>query len=162
MRALFLLPLAALLACASSRTIHFPNTHRSGEDQPLASLMQGWETVYDPSPGSNVEVRDFDFRQAWQSKRRAVPRYPSKASRHGIEGLCKVRFLIDESGNQVSVDILETENCPPVFHENTLKAVRKWRFDPMVWDGKAVRATFVLTLKFKLESRKRSRRMRLN
>jgi protein TonB len=103
--------------------------------------------VYDPSLGSHVEVRNFHWSEV-RSKAKVAPKYPSEAKKLGINGRCQVRFLIDGSGNQVNLELLETDDCPPVFHKNTLKAANRWRFKPLEADGIAVRATFVLGLRF--------------
>lgn len=65
------------------------------------------------------------------------PLYPLRAQARGIEGWVEVAFSIDETGQVVNPRIVGAEP-PGVFERATLKAVRRWRYQPLLVDGKAV------------------------
>jgi protein TonB len=82
-----------------------------------------------------------------KAKRRVKPKYPASAKQLNLEGSCQIRFYIDEKGKPYEIKI---EKCPKVFHDAAKQAAWGWRFYPMRVEGKAVKAEFVLALKFKL------------
>ena len=83
-------------------------------------------------------------------KRQVSPKYPKAAKNLGIsEENCRVRFYIDEKGKPEKIDI---EACSKVFHEALTQAALQWRFYPMRSEsGQKVKATFLLTVKFRLK-----------
>jgi protein TonB len=76
------------------------------------------------------------------------PIYPRKAAMQGKEGWVKVAFTITESGTVSDAVVVESKPRR-VFDSSAITAIRKWRFKPMVVDGKAVprRATQVIDFK---------------
>ncbi len=82
-------------------------------------------------------------------KRRVNPKFPQAAKALNItEESCNVRFFIDEQGKPYDIKV---EKCSNLFHENVLAAAWKWRFYPVKSEnGTAVKSSFVLRIKFKL------------
>lgn len=80
---------------------------------------------------------------------RELPQYPLIARRLGKEGKVVLRLSIDESGNLLSVEILEKAGFG--FTEAAVEAVKKSTFLPAKKDGKPVASRALLTIKFKLE-----------
>ena len=64
--------------------------------------------------------------------------YPQIAKNTGVSGLVRVKLVIDESGSVAN--ILWTEG-PLVLRQAAQDAVRQWKFQPVVIDGKPVRAS---------------------
>ena len=147
MRTLIQLPLAALLACAGTRVNLNAAPSSSSGIPPHVCDAPAWVTVEDSSLGSNVEIRNVHWCRV-VPKVMIAPKYPVEAQKKGIEGVCKVRFFIDEEGKPYDIKI---EQCPEVFHEAATKAAWKWRFTPFEEDGEAVKATFLLALRFTLK-----------
>ena len=81
-------------------------------------------------------------------KKRVSPKYPKGAQQLGLEGRCQVRFFIDEKGKPYDIKV---EKCPKVFEDEAKKAAWQWRFYPMKEQGKKIRASFLLSLRFTLK-----------
>jgi protein TonB len=79
--------------------------------------------------------------------RRVDPVYPDFARRSRIQGPVVLMLTVDEHGQPIQVQVLQGH---PVFHEVALQAARQWRFEPARLGGRAVAASFRLTLNFSL------------
>lgn len=71
---------------------------------------------------------------------RVEPRFPVEALRDGINGWVKLRFNIDESGSVTDVEVMQAEPRG-VFDREATRALRRWKYQPQVIDGKAIRQT---------------------
>ena len=67
---------------------------------------------------------------------RVNPTYPAQARMHGIEGWVELEFTITAAGTVKSVRV--TDSSHGVFERPALRAVRKWRYNPRVVEGRAV------------------------
>jgi TonB family protein len=76
------------------------------------------------------------------------PLYPKEARKARLTGNVVVRITADESGTVVDAVIVESA---PVFDDAALEAVRKWRYQPLMMNGKPIRWTNDVTLRFELE-----------
>lgn len=65
------------------------------------------------------------------------PSYPSVAANKGLEGYVDVEFDVTETGATANVRILKAEPAK-VFERETIKAVKRWKFSPVVRDGQPV------------------------
>jgi len=81
---------------------------------------------------------------------RAAAPYPPRARAKGIEGFVSVSILIDQSGGVKDLQILEAQP-PGVFDDVALAALRGWRFQPAMYEGRAVAVRVRQTLRFALE-----------
>ena len=70
---------------------------------------------------------------------RIEPTYPIKARMSRIEGYVVLRFNVTASGSVRGVQVIEAQP-PRIFNQNSIKAVRKWKYSPKVEDGKPVGA----------------------
>src|SRR5512138_2458425 len=79
--------------------------------------------------------------------RMVAPQYPSDALRKGIEGWVELAFTVMPNG---TVDDVEVRNASPanVFDDAATRAVRQWRFEPVVRDGKTVPQRAMVRLRF--------------
>ncbi len=57
---------------------------------------------------------------------------------------CKMVFTIDEAGTPSEVQV---EECPEALKPNAKKAGHKWRFEPVMREGEARKASFTVILK---------------
>lgn len=82
---------------------------------------------------------------------RINPIYPPRAERRGIEGRVRIAFTISEDGSVVDARVIEADP-PRVFDRAALSAVSKWRYQPQIIEGQAIRRTGVeVTIEFRLE-----------
>lgn len=96
--------------------------------------------------GPGALVRDGDATPIFRQE----PKFPSKAARDGIEGWVQLKFDINELGNVENVSVI---NAQPkrIFDREARKALRKWRYNPKVVDGKAMKQIgLTVQLDFKL------------
>ena len=96
--------------------------------------------------GPGALVRDGDATPIFRQE----PRFPTKAARDGIEGWVQLKFDINELGNVENVSVI---NAKPkrIFDREAKKALRKWRYNPKVVDGKAIKQLgLTVQLDFKL------------
>jgi TonB family protein len=79
--------------------------------------------------------------------RTVAPSYPSDALKKGIEGWVELAFTVMPNG---SVDDIEVRNASPAdtFDDAATKAIRQWRFEPVMRNGKAVPQRAMVRLRF--------------
>jgi len=80
----------------------------------------------------------------------ALPPYPRRARRRGIEGWVKVRFVVTKDGRVRNLTVLQ-ESPTGVFHKTVLKTVPRWRFKPARKDGQPVDVWVEQTINFEME-----------
>jgi len=76
------------------------------------------------------------------------PKYPDVARHAGIEGAVRLRAIIDKDGTVQDVKVL---SGPAVLAEAATEAVRQWRYQPTLMDGKPVNVVTTVTVEFKLQ-----------
>lgn len=76
------------------------------------------------------------------------PQYPAAALRAGIGGTVMVRAEIDASGQPVDVDVVRRSGNRDLDRA-AVQAVRKWRFEPALRNGRAVASTVQVPVDFK-------------
>jgi periplasmic protein TonB len=80
----------------------------------------------------------------------ALPPYPHRARRRGIEGWVKVRFLVTKDGQVRNLSVLQ-ESPTGVFHKTVMNTVPRWHFKPARKDGRSVDVWVEQTINFRLE-----------
>jgi protein TonB len=79
-----------------------------------------------------------------------APKYPPQALRSGVEGSVSVRVEVDANGNPTDVQVVERSGERSRDLDRAVTdAVRKWRFEPAMKDGKAVPGAVVVPVEFK-------------
>ncbi|MGC6535190.1 MAG: energy transducer TonB [Parvibaculales bacterium] len=66
---------------------------------------------------------------------RVLPRYPSRALSRGIEGWVLLEFAIDPIGQAIDPVVIDADP-QGVFNRAAINAVKKWKYRPMVENGK--------------------------
>ncbi|MGH9253171.1 MAG: TonB family protein [Vicinamibacterales bacterium] len=79
--------------------------------------------------------------------REGVPVYPGEAQAAGIQGGVQAEIVIDHEGIVTDARIVKSI---PLLDDAALKAVRGWRFEPTIVDGRAVPVRMVVTVSFTL------------
>jgi TonB family protein len=84
---------------------------------------------------------------ALKRTRTVQPVYPPDALRKGIEGWVELAFTVMPNG---SVEAIEVRNSSPenIFDDAAIRAVRQWRFEPVVRNGKPVPQRAMVRLRF--------------
>lgn len=76
------------------------------------------------------------------------PAYPAIAREAGIEGTVRLRVLIDKDGVVQEVHLV---GGPPSLAVAAQSAVKQWRYQPAVVDGKPVSVITTVAIQFKIE-----------
>jgi TonB family protein len=77
------------------------------------------------------------------------PVYPRKAQQGKIEGWVEVEFMVAESGEVKDIAVREA-NPPGVFEQAATTALAKWRYKPLLRDGKPVAQRARIRIRFTL------------
>jgi len=80
---------------------------------------------------------------------RVEPDYPPRAQQRGIEGWVEVEFTITSIGTVEDPKVLRA-NPPGIFEQSTLRAVRRWRYNPQVVNGRPVARRERTRIRFQL------------
>ena len=76
------------------------------------------------------------------------PTYPASERKAGITGEVLVEFIVDESGRVTNPRVIRSSSA--AFETSTLRAVAKWRFEPGIKNGRAVRFRMMVPVSFNL------------
>lgn len=80
---------------------------------------------------------------------RTPPRYPLSYAQRGKEGWTQLSFTVDEQGFVIDPVVLASEGGKQ-FANESLKAIKHWRYAPKFVDGKPVAAEATVQLDFSL------------
>ncbi len=83
---------------------------------------------------------DFGANQQAMPLHRVEPSYPSRALKRGIEGYVVMSFTIDETGRPTDIEVVEAQP-KRMFERDAMRALRNWKYQPKLMDGKAVTQT---------------------
>ena len=67
-----------------------------------------------------------------------VPNYPPRAAKDGLTGRVVIKVLIDVDGSVRKAKVVES-SPPGIFDGAALNAVRRWRFEPALYEGQPVK-----------------------
>jgi TonB family protein len=76
------------------------------------------------------------------------PVYPKIAKQSHVEGSVILEAKADEQGNVVETRVLRSI---PLLDQAAIDAVRQWKYEPMVIDGKPHQVVFTVTVRFVLD-----------
>ena len=105
-----------------------------------AKSMPDFNAVMDQNQVDTIPMPTF----------KTPPRYPYRAKRMGLEGVVKVKFLVDRDGHVSNVEILSA-SMPGVFDESVINAVSSWKYSPGELMGKRVATMVTTEVIFKME-----------
>jgi TonB family protein len=75
-------------------------------------------------------------------------KYTDEARRSGVQGVVLLSAVVDEGGK--AQDIRVEHSIDPGLDQEAIKAVRRWRFQPGVQDGRPVRVPVHVEITFRL------------
>jgi TonB family protein len=81
---------------------------------------------------------------------RVFPAYPEAAKRSGIEGTVTVSLYVNEDGTVGRIEALSSAN--ELLTGAVLEALRRWRFDTPVENGRRIPFTVEYTVEFTLDT----------
>jgi TonB family protein len=75
------------------------------------------------------------------------PVYPESARKRGVEGWVELAFTVTPNG---TVENIEVRNASPanIFEDAATRAIRQWRFEPVVRNGEKVAQRAMVRLRF--------------
>ena len=82
------------------------------------------------------------------------PVYPKEAAKAGVEGMVILEAKADEEGNVVDSRVLRSI---PVLDQAAIDAVKQWKYEPLVIDGKRRKVLFTVTVRFMLKEGDKSK-----
>lgn len=126
-----------------------PATSEAATPQPLpeASNQRPATMVRHTTPKAAPVLRDRDARPLASN---AVPAYPARALRAGVEGSVTARLQVDANGRVSDAEIVgRSGDRDRELDRAVLNTVRDWRFEPAVHDGRAVATTVQLPVEFR-------------
>jgi TonB family protein len=80
--------------------------------------------------------------------KKVEPIYPEEARKAGIEGIVILETMTDEKGNIARVKVLKSI---PELDQAAMDALKQWKYEPTIIDGKATPIVFTVTIRFKLK-----------
>ena len=127
---------------ATSRTSLDPNADMAAITQQLETAPTGASAGMGFGAGSDRDVVPLV---------RIEPDYPMNARQRGLEGWVVLEFTISSAGTVKDAAVVASEPGT-IFDKAALQAVRKWKYNPKVKDGKPVERTGIkVRLDFEME-----------
>lgn len=122
-----------------SKTIEKKEEYNEFKDQ--NRFLQGEDGIFTAVSLDGIE---------YEIKKEIDPQYPLKAKKIGYNGIgvVKVKFLVDLDGSIKNIEFISGENKFG-FKEEVEKALKKWKFKPIIYRGKTIRVHFEKEFKFK-------------
>ena len=74
-----------------------------------------------------------------------VPKYPKDAKKAGVSGRLVLKAVITKDG---WVKDLQYVSGPDVFLDSAMKAVKKWRYEPTLFDGNPIEVKTIIAVNY--------------
>jgi len=81
--------------------------------------------------------------------KKVEPVYPEEARKAKVSGVVILSVRTDEKGNVEAVRVLRSVD--PLLDQAAIDAVKKWKYEPFIKDGKPRKIVFTVTVRFKLK-----------
>lgn len=78
---------------------------------------------------------------------KTAPEYPAMGKQLKLEGRVELEAVVSETGAVEKVNIVSGN---PVLTKSAAEAVKHWKFNPFLFDGKACKAIAPVSINFKL------------
>lgn len=123
----------------TSKTSEAKDIYNEFKDQ--NRFLKGEDGIFTALSGDGIE---------YEILKEVDPEYPIKAKKIGYNGVgsVKVKFLVDTDGTIKDIKFISGESKFG-FKEEVEEALKKWRFKPIVYKGKAIKVHFEKEFKFK-------------
>lgn len=80
-----------------------------------------------------------------------LPEYPTHARELGVEGVVLLQIDVEESGEATYIKV-HNEQSHPLLSLAAVHSVRQWQFKPAMRNGKAVKSSLKVPIRFQLEA----------
>jgi len=125
-------------------TIDLPSSNQLGQNLNIVKGMQI------PGNGDLYGGGGIGNNLSGTIKTAIAPMYPQKQLIAKSEGWVKVLIAVNEFGNVSDVSVLQAKPAR-AFNAAAIKAVKKWKFHPMLEGDKAIPFQVTQTIEFKLD-----------
>jgi protein TonB len=102
-----------------------------------------------PWPDDGRVHIERDQKLPMESVEQEYPHYPDDARKKRLEDQVIVRYVIGTNGRVTDVEIISHAK-EPMFDEAAVDAIKRWRFRPMIKDGKRVEVMHELAVNFEI------------
>jgi protein TonB len=96
------------------------------------------------------EINEVD--RVPQPTYRVAPAYPYKLKQSGIGGTVSLYFVCDPRGRTKDIRVESSTNIQ--FEEQAIRALRNWKFEPGIKDGKKVNVQMLIPFRFRVREKK--------
>lgn len=103
-------------------------------ERPQYELIQNSRLSLEGEPAQEI------ISKAPKKLRESQPNYPDKAYRRGVTGYAKLKYVVDLSGLATDIEIIEESPLGVGFGKESVKALKKWRFEPAEVNGIPIRS----------------------
>jgi protein TonB len=118
------------------------STNAAGASDPLTGIAAG-----SPAQPAAPLVVGGDVKPA-QLLKSVPPVYPGTARTQRVAGDVKLDALIDANGNVTTTKVL---SGPVLLHQAAATAVKQWKYQPAMLDGKPTAMHLTVTVQFRLQ-----------
>lgn len=111
-----------------------------------------------PAPPAEVKKRIEDFeRDAVKAQglikppkriKAVPPAFPEKARQERVEGMVLLSVKVDKNGDVEDTLVLRSPS--DLLEEAAIAAVKQWKYEPLILEGKSRKVVFTVTVRFKL------------
>jgi TonB family protein len=84
--------------------------------------------------------------------KRVNPQYPKEAQKAGIQGRVVIEATTDETGSVVEARAVKG---PKELHDAAVDAIKQWKYEPYIIDGKPKAVNFTVVVAFNLDKKKK-------
>jgi len=126
-----------------------PEAKEETQSESSTTQKQGTEDEAQKKRGSQAS----EVNQLPELIREVKPEYPDIARKCGYEAIVVLRLVVDENGDVAGVEILQSEaqGFKREFEAAAIAAVKQYKFNPPIVDGKPVCCSAKVTVNFQLE-----------
>jgi TonB family protein len=137
---------------------------------PLDGYIASWKVPAAPKGKELVTLADFFFIEGkfrWDSTdqyfpfqppskhsfvpakvvKKVQPEYPAEARQNNIQGTVKIQVIIQKDGSVTVQNVVEGD---PILSPAAIEAVKQWRYEPTLFDGKPVDVQTTIEVNFTL------------
>jgi len=100
-------------------------------------------------PAPPAPLANYGASEDTSYRRYKPPRYPPQAVRQRQEGEVVLRVLVGVDGDPIQIEI-EKSSRSRLLDRAAQDAVRMWKFNPGMRDGKAIQSWVLVPISFKL------------